>query len=42
MDRQMNEEEKMSRCDYVIRNDGNVSLIEQVLELHKKLSDLGR
>ncbi len=38
MDKQMNEEEKMSRCDYIIRNDGTVSLIEQVLELHKKIS----
>ena len=37
MDRQMNEEEKMSRCDYIIRNDESVSLIEQVLELHQKL-----
>jgi dephospho-CoA kinase len=37
MDKQMNEEEKMSRCDYIIRNDETVSLIEQVLELHRKL-----
>lgn len=37
MDRQMNEEEKMSRCDYIIYNDETRSLIEQVLELHKEL-----
>lgn len=37
MDKQMNEEEKMSRCDYIIRNDGSQSLIEQVLALDRKL-----
>lgn len=37
MDKQMNEEEKMSRCDYIIRNDGTLSLIEQVLALDRKL-----
>ncbi len=34
MAKQMNEEEKMSRCDYVIRNDETESLIEQVVGLH--------
>ncbi len=37
MEQQLNEEEKMSRCDYIIRNDETISLIEQVLELHKEL-----
>lgn len=36
MDKQMDEEEKMSRCDYVIYNDGSHSLIEQVLHLHQQ------
>jgi len=34
IDKQMNEDEKMSRCDFVIYNDGSHSLIEQVLHLH--------
>ncbi|WP_118975334.1 dephospho-CoA kinase [Taibaiella koreensis] len=37
MDKQMNEEEKMSRCDHIIRNDGTLSVIEQVLALDKLL-----
>jgi dephospho-CoA kinase len=40
MDKQMNEEEKMNRCDYVIYNDGSASIIEQVLSLHVKISKL--
>lgn len=36
MDKQMDEEEKMSRCDFIIRNDDSVSLIEQVLHLHEQ------
>lgn len=32
---QMPEEEKLQLVDYVIFNDGNTSLIEQVMELHK-------
>lgn len=35
--RQMNEEEKMGLCDYVIYNDGEKALIPQVLELHQLL-----
>lgn len=35
--RQMNNEEKMSRCDYVIMNDGLHALIPQVLALHRQL-----
>ena len=38
MQHQMNEEEKMSRCDYVIQNDGSKSIIEQVLEIHYRLT----
>ncbi|KAA5534912.1 dephospho-CoA kinase [Taibaiella lutea] len=40
MQHQMNEEEKMSRCDYVIQNDGTKSIIEQVLELNKVLIEI--
>jgi dephospho-CoA kinase len=36
MNRQMNEEEKMRLCDYVITNDEQSMVIPQVLELHKK------
>ncbi len=35
MAQQMDEEEKMKRCDYIIQNDGSVSVISQVLELHQ-------
>lgn len=35
MAQQMDETEKMKRCDYVITNDGSVSIIEQVLQLHQ-------
>lgn len=34
--KQMPEEEKLERADFVIQNDGSASLIEQVLELHEK------
>ena len=34
MAQQMNEDEKMSRCDAIIINDGEHSLIEQVVTLH--------
>lgn len=37
MDRQMNEEEKMKQCDFVLYNDGSQSVIEQVLNLHRQL-----
>ena len=40
MDKQMNEEEKMKRCDYVIINDGAKSIIQQVLSLHQIISNL--
>ena len=35
--KQMNEEEKMKRCDYIITNDERTAIIPQVLELHKIL-----
>jgi dephospho-CoA kinase len=34
---QMNEEEKMKLCDFVINNDGNTAVIPQVLNIHKRL-----
>ncbi|OSZ78370.1 dephospho-CoA kinase [Chitinophagaceae bacterium IBVUCB1] len=37
MANQMDEEEKMSRCDYVITNDGNTAIIPQVMDIHKTL-----
>ena len=37
MARQMDEDEKMSRCDYVINNDGNTALIPQVLAINEQL-----
>lgn len=37
MSKQMNEYEKMSRCDYIILNNNNSPIIDQVLALHQKL-----
>lgn len=37
MDRQMDEEEKMKRCDHVIINDEQKLVVPQVIALHKKL-----
>ena len=37
MSRQMNDDEKMKRCDFVIYNDEEQFLTTQVLEVHKKL-----
>lgn len=37
MARQMDEAEKMKRCDYIIHNDGVQPIIPQVLELHRQL-----
>lgn len=34
---QMDDAEKMARCDYVIINDGSKAIIPQVLEIHKEL-----
>jgi len=36
MKRQMNEEEKMRLCDYVITNDEQSMILPQILELHQK------
>ncbi|OJV55264.1 MAG: dephospho-CoA kinase [Bacteroidetes bacterium 43-16] len=35
MSNQMDEAEKMSRCDYIVYNDEQHSLIEQIVHLHK-------
>lgn len=40
MERQLNEEEKMKRCDMVITNDEETLLIPQVIALHEKLLNL--
>lgn len=37
---QMNEEEKLSRCDFVVQNNESQALIPQVLALHNKLARL--
>ncbi len=37
MSKQMNEEEKMKRCDFIIYNDERQLLIPQVLAVHEKL-----
>jgi len=35
--KQMPEEEKVKRADFVIKNDGNHSLIEQIVDIHRLL-----
>jgi dephospho-CoA kinase len=37
MQQQMDEKEKISRCDFVITNDGVQALLPQVLDIHEKL-----
>lgn len=37
MDKQMPEEEKMKRCDFVIDNDDQTAVLPQVLQLHQTL-----
>ncbi len=37
MNHQMNEEEKMKMCDFVITNDDRLAVIPQVLQLHQTL-----
>jgi dephospho-CoA kinase len=37
MDKQMSDEEKKERADYVILNDGNHLLIPQILAIHRKI-----
>lgn len=40
MERQMEESEKMRRCNFVIDNNGNKSVIAQVFEIHQTLINL--
>jgi dephospho-CoA kinase len=40
MARQMNEEQKMERCDFVIKNDGTASVLQQVFSLHQQIKNL--
>lgn len=42
MDKQMNEEEKMKRCDFIIYNDERQLLIPQVVALHERLIAFGK
>ena len=42
MDQQLDEEIKMSKCDFVLINDEHQLLIPQVLDLHKKLIGLSK
>lgn len=37
MSNQMDDEEKMKRCDYVITNDGEAAILPQVLQIHEQL-----
>ncbi len=37
MARQMDEDEKMKRCDHVITNDDVTAVLPQVLKLHQQL-----
>lgn len=37
MSNQMDEDEKMKRCDYIINNDGNTAILPQIMDLHKTL-----
>ena len=42
MDQQLDEEQKMRKCDFVLINDEQQLLIPQVLELHEKLIGLSK
>jgi dephospho-CoA kinase len=42
MNRQLDEETKMSKCDFILINNEQQLLIPQVLELHQKLIDLSK
>ncbi len=42
MEQQLDEEVKMSKCDFILINDEQQLLIPQVLELHEKLIDLSK
>lgn len=41
-EKQMNEEQKMQLCDFVIDNSGTKAVIPQVIELHEKLIKLSQ
>jgi hypothetical protein len=36
----MDEKEKISRCDYIVQNDGIQPLLPQVLEIHERLMEV--
>lgn len=42
INKQMDENEKMNLCDYVIDNSGSVSVITQALEVHVNLSGISK
>lgn len=42
INRQMNEEEKLKRCDFVLYNDEKQLLLPQVIALHEQLKNLAR
>jgi len=42
MSRQMDQTEKMNRCDFIIINDEQQSLIEQVISIHQKIIQLSQ
>ncbi|HET6993809.1 MAG TPA: dephospho-CoA kinase [Chitinophagaceae bacterium] len=42
MNRQMNEEEKIKRCDFIVHNDERQMVIPQVLKLHEQFKRSGR
>lgn len=42
MNNQMDESEKIQRCDFIIYNDGNQLVIPQVIRLHQQLVELSK
>jgi dephospho-CoA kinase len=42
MNNQLDETEKIKRCDFIIHNDGNQMVIPQVIALHKQLVELSK
>lgn len=40
MDKQMPDEEKIARADYIINNDGQTSLVQQVVKIHNTLKKI--
>jgi dephospho-CoA kinase len=39
MDEQMDDEEKMKRCDFVVTNDGQQAILPRILQLHQDFLD---